>query len=657
MNDNIQQLIANTVRGLAIDAIEKANSGHPGMPLGCADIAAALWGNGMKYDPSAPNWANRDRFVLSAGHGSMLLYAMLHLAGYNISMDDLREFRQWGSLTPGHPEFGHTVGVETTTGPLGQGFANGVGLAFAAKLLAQEFGDGIVNHYVYALAGDGDLMEGISYEAASLAGHWGLGKYICIYDSNGISIEGDTNITFSENIGERFSACGWHVQTIDGHNYDEISAAITAAQKAEDKPSLIIAKTQIAKGSPNKGGSAASHGAPLGADEALATKRALGLPDDKEFYVPEDVRAFFAQRTARLKEERVEWEAKFAAKVTGKKLDLWNKFFSPCSPDEIFRKLPTFADIQKISTRAAGGKVLESLFEALPNIVGGSADLSPSTKTFVKGASETGAGVVGRNIHFGVREHAMGAIQNGIAYYGGFLPYSSTFFVFMDYMRPSMRVAALAGLQTIYVFTHDSFFVGEDGPTHEPVEHLAAARAIPNLNVMRPADGPETSAAWAAALRLTGTPSVICLSRQDLPVLPRTNNGGAAELSKGAYIIRAAASPQIIVLATGSEVSLAVAAAELLDKRGIGAQVVSFPSWFLFDGQSLEYKQALLPAGAKYAVVEAGRAMGWEKYAGNDALFITLEHFGASAPAGVLAEQFGFSPQAVADKIEAYLRG
>jgi len=646
-------LAANTIRGLAIDAISAANSGHPGMPLGCADIAAVLWLKIMNYNPDDPAWVNRDRFVLSAGHGSALLYAVLHLAGYDISMDDLKNFRRFGSNTPGHPEYGHTPGVETTTGSLGQGFANAVGMAFAARMLAANFNSEkkIINHYVYLLAGDGDLMEGVSHEAASLAGHWGLGNLICIYDSNRISIEGDTIIAESGDTAKRFESCGWHVQDVDGHDVVSIEEAVLAARLIEDRPSIIIARTKIAKGSP-KEGSAESHGSPLKKDEVAATKRSMGFPEDKEFYIGDEVYTVFKRRIDELKMVYGDWNNDFKKTVTADKFDLWKKFFE-VDTALVAGKLPDWNETKEIATRSAGGKVLEVLFKNFPNIIGGSADLAPSTKTFVKGFSESDRGVLGRNIHFGVREHAMAAIQNGVACYGGFIPYCSTFFVFMDYMRPSIRVAAISGLKVIYVFTHDSFFVGEDGPTHEPVEHLAAARAIPNLNVIRPADANETNEAWLAALNFNG-PSLICLSRQDLPVI---KSGGASGLHKGAYIAKDCDGvPDITILASGSEVSISILAADILASSGIKARVVSFPSWFLFEAQDAKYRSFILPAAGKFAVVEAGRAMGWERYAGAGALFITLEVFGASAPASELAERFGFTPEKIAAKIIEYLK-
>ena len=646
-------LAANTIRGLAMDSVTAADSGHPGMPLGCAEIAAVLWLKIMNYNPDQPAWANRDRFVLSAGHGSALLYSVLHLAGYNIGIDDLRNFRRLGSKTPGHPEYGHTPGVETTTGSLGQGFANAVGMAAAAKMLAENFNSEkeLISHYVYVLAGDGDLMEGISHEAASLAGHWGLGNLICVYDSNSISIEGDTSIAESGDTAKRFESCGWHVLDADGHDVVSIEEAVLAARSVKDRPSIIIARTKIAKGSP-KEGSAESHGTPFKKDEVAATKRAIGLPEDKEFYAGDDVYAMFKKRSAELKALYEDWNNDFKKTVTGDKLELWKKFFETDTAS-LAGQMPDWSGTKEIATRSAGGKVLEALFKSLPNIIGGSADLAPSTKTFVKGFSESGRGALGRNIHFGIREHAMAAIQNGAACYGGFIPYCSTFFVFMDYMRPSIRIAAISGLKVIYVFTHDSFFVGEDGPTHEPVEHLAAARAVPNLNVIRPADANETNEAWLAALNFNG-PSLICLSRQDLPVI---KSGGAAGLHRGAYIVRDCdAAPDITILASGSEVSASISAASILESSRIKARVVSFPSWLLFEAQDEKYRASVLQPGGKFAVVEAGRAMGWERYAGAGALFITLEHFGASAPASELAERFGFTPEKIAARIIEYLK-
>jgi transketolase len=652
------KLVATTIRTLAMDGVQKAKSGHPGMPMGCAEIAAVLWLKALKHNPSDPAWANRDRFVLSAGHGSMLLYSMLHLCGYDLSMDDLKNFRQWESRTPGHPEFGHTPGVETTTGPLGQGVANAVGMTLAQELLRAEFDAGgpLIDHFIYALAGDGDLMEGVSYEAASLAGHWGLGRLIVVYDSNEITIEGSTDLAFSEDAAARFAACGWHVQRVDGHDCDAIEAALAAARDEKARPSLVIAKTRIAKGSPGREGSEESHGAPLGDDEVKKTKANLGCDPDGTFCVNERVYEIFAMRRKELESEYDAWRTMFDKKVKGELKKRWDRFFDAVDADSLRGALPVFETGKSVATRSAGGKVLEALFRELPNIVGGSADLAPSNKSFVKGYNETGRGAIGRNIHFGIREHAMGAIQNGIAYYGGFIPYSATFFVFMDYMRPPVRLAALSKLRSIYVFTHDSFFVGEDGPTHQPVEHLAVARAIPGLTVIRPADAEETREAWLAALSGEAGPTAILLTRQDIPVLERGADG-ARGLHRGAYVLwdpkRAL---DIILLASGSEVHIALEAAKELEASGIGARVVSFPSWEMFEKQPGGYRESVLPAAVgRRAVIEAGLSMGWERYAGVGALYVTLEHFGASAPAQVLAGRFGFTKDNIMARVRSYL--
>jgi len=654
------KLIADTIRTLTMDAVQKANSGHPGMPMGCADIAAVLWGKIIRHNPEDPGWKNRDRFVLSAGHGSMLLYSALHLSGYDITLDDIKSFRQWESKTPGHPEHVMTPGVETTTGPLGQGFANGVGMAIAADMLAKEFNTedaSLIDHYIYGIVSDGDLMEGISAEAASLAGHLGLGRLIYLYDCNGISIEGSTDLAYSDDVRKRFEACHWHVQEIDGHNYDEIEKAILAARDVKDRPSIIISHTRIAKGSPNLEGCEDSHGAPLGPDEIRAAKKQLGCDENAQFDVPSKVYDILAKRKNELKKEYRSWRELFDNKVTGEVKSRWEKFFTAPKADELRGAISPFDPEKAVATRSASGKILEALFKAAPNLIGGSADLAPSNKTFVKGYGETGKSRLGRNIHFGIREHAMGAVQNGIAYYGGLIPYGATFLVFMDYMRPAVRIAALGHLHTIYVFTHDSFFVGEDGPTHQPVEHLAAARAIPNLTVIRPADAEETAEAWIAAMTRTGGPTALCLTRQNLPIIKRDSAGGAGELSKGAYIVRETKDPDIVVLASGSEVQLSIEAAEILLVKGIRARVVSFPSWELFDEQTDDHKKTILPEGVPMAVVEAGIAMGWERYAGKGALFITKEGFGTSAPDKVLADRFGFTKQKVADTIQKFLKG
>ena len=650
--------MADALRALAMDAVEAAKSGHPGMPMGCADIAAVLWTKILLHNPDDPAWRNRDRFVLSAGHGSMLLYSMLHLSGYDVSLDDLKNFRQWGSCTPGHPEYGHTPGVETTTGPLGQGIANAVGMAIAERLLAEEFnaGDSVIDHSIYVLAGDGCLMEGISYEAASLAGHLGLGRIVVIYDSNSISIEGSTDLAFSDDVARRFEACRWHVQTIDGHEYSAIETALLNAKAETGRPSIIIAKTRIAKGSPGKEGSEESHGAPLGDDEVKNTKRNIGCDADSVFCVSDDVYEIFRQRKKELAAEYAAWNEKFARSITGETKKKWDAYFAAPDIHALREKLPVFDAAKPVATRTASGRVLEALFRELPNMAGGSADLAPSNKSFAKGFGETGRNTVGRNIHFGVREHAMGAIQNGMAYYGGMLPYTATFFVFFDYMRPPVRIAALSKLHVIYIFTHDSIFVGEDGPTHQPVEHLAVARAIPNLAVIRPADAEETKEAWLAALARTDGPTALVLTRQDMPVLMREFKS-ADGLHRGAYVLWEAADPKVCIMASGSEAHLALDAAKDLSSRGVGARVVSFPSWELFDAQSAEYKAAVLPASMqKRVVVETGVRMGWERYAGCDALFITMDNFGASAPANVLAEKFGFTKENIVARVLEFVK-
>ncbi|MBN1496448.1 MAG: transketolase [Spirochaetes bacterium] len=653
------KLIATTIRTLSMDAVQKANSGHPGMPMGCADIAAVLWAKMLVHDPSDPGWINRDRFVLSAGHGSMLLYSALHLSGYDLSLDDIKNFRQLHSKTPGHPEHTVTKGVETTTGPLGQGFANGIGMAVARDLLASEFNTAeseLINHYIYAIVSDGDLMEGISSEAASLAGHWGLGRLIYLYDSNDITIEGSTDLAFSEDVAKRFASYGWHVQKIDGHDYTQIEKAIKKAQKNIDRPSLIIAKTRIAKGSPKLEGSEESHGAPLGADEVAASKKNIGCAPDAAFCVPERAYEIFAERKKKLRRAHNKWKKLFKASVQGEALARWQRFFTEPDIEELRTKLPAFDPAKAVATRSASGKILEVLFREIPNLAGGSADLGPSNKSFVKGFSDSGKGKIGRNIHFGIREHAMGAIQNGMAYYGGVIPYTATFLAFLDYMRPAVRLAALGRLHTIYVFTHDSLFVGEDGPTHQPVEHVASARAIPNLTVIRPADAEETKEAWLTAISRRQGPTVLSLTRQDVPILSRSAGNGADNLSKGAYIVKEPdGKPDIVILASGSEVHISITAADELAAKNIRARVVSFPCWDLFDEQTAKYRMEVLPHGTPKCVVEAGIRMGWEKYAGPHALYITMEQFGVSGPAKALAEHFGFTKDNIVNRVLEFL--
>jgi len=658
ITDTDLQLVANTVRTLSMDAVQKANSGHPGMPLGCADIAAVLWTKIMKYNPQDTEWINRDRFVLSAGHGSMLLYSMLHLSGYDLSLDDIKNFRQFGSKTPGHPEYGHTPGVETTTGPLGQGFANGIGMAMASKFLGDQFNENgeVIDHYIYAIAGDGCMMEGITSEAASLAGHMGLGNVIYFYDSNRITIEGDTDITFSEDVKKRYEAYNWHVLEIDGHNYGEIEKAVLEGQKEKNRPTLIIAKTVIAKGSVSYEGSEDSHGAPLGDEEIKKSKKKLGCDCDNCFVVPEQVYDIFKGVKDKNSDYYEEWKSLFGESVTGELKNRWDSFFSAPDAEALRKIMPSFETGEKVATRGASGKMIESLYNELPNFLGGSADLGPSNKTIVKGIETSGHGKMGRAIHYGVREHAMGAIQNGIAAYGGCINFSATFFVFMDYMRPAVRMAALSGFNSIYVFTHDSIFVGEDGPTHQPVEHLAVSRAIPNLNVIRPCDAEETREAWISAVTRSEGPTMLALSRQNLPVIERDSSSSVNNLHKGAYIIKDYENPDAVIFATGSEVSISVEASErLFAEAGKKVRVVSFPCWELFDKQSDEYRKEILADGLPRIVVEAGLAMGWEKYAGSDALFVVMDGYGCSAPQSDLEKHFGFNTDSLVEKIKNHI--
>lgn len=657
---SLMKLAANTIRCLAMDAVQKANSGHPGMPMGSADMAVVLWLKFLKFNPANPKWANRDRFILSAGHGSMLLYSLLHLAGYDLPMSQLKEFRQWGSQTPGHPEYNHTPGVETTTGPLGQGFANGVGMAIAARHLAAVFNEPhypIVDNLIYGIVSDGDIMEGIASEAASLAGHLGLGNLIYLYDCNNITIEGSTSLTFSkEDVARRFKAYGWQTITVDGHDMDAVEKAIKKAKADKRHPSLIIAHTHIAQGSPNKIDTSDSHGAPLGAEEIRLTKKNLGFPEDADFYVPDAVYELFRKRADELKKKSDEWEQlfkRYCAKFP-EKANLWT-IFHQRPADKILDDLHVEFDPEKsVATRASSGRVLQALAPVVPNLVGGSADLAPSNVTFLKGyGSLSSEDFKARNIHFGIREHAMGGIMNGMALYGGIIPFGGTFLVFSDYMRPSIRLAALMRLRVVYVFTHDSIFLGEDGPTHQSVEHVAALRLIPGLSVIRPADAAETLEAWKAALRRQG-PTALILSRQGLPHLAKYGCSFPLMTSRGAYVLCGKDEPaDCIIMASGSEVSTALDAHKLLLEKGIQTRVVSFSSWDLFEEQSEEYKKEILPDDMPVRLaVEAGRGMGWEKYVGAHGVIHSIERFGASAPPIILAEKFGFTPQAVVEKVE-----
>ena len=660
----VDDLCINTIRTLAMDAIEAARSGHPGAPMGLATAGYVLWTRVLRHNPENPLWPDRDRFVLSGGHASMLLYGLLHLTGYDLSLDDIRQFRQWGSRTPGHPEYGHTPGVETTTGPLGQGIANAVGMAMAERHLAARFnrsGKDIVDHYTYVICGDGDLMEGVSHEAASLAGHLGLGRLICVYDDNRITIEGSTEITFTENVAERFSAMGWHtLEVVDGNDLDAIEAAVNAARAESGRPSLILLRTHIAFGSPGKQGSADAHGAPLGKEEVCRTKKNLGCPEDQEFCVPEATREIrercLAQGRAAEKEWTAifrDWESSHADLATE-----WKTAMDCGLPAGWDQGLSEFAEGELVATRAASGKALNAFARRIPELIGGSADLAPSNKTIIDGAEDfQKANYGGRNIRFGVREHAMGAILNGMALHRGVRPYGGTFLVFADYMRPAIRLAALMKLPVIYVFTHDSIAVGEDGPTHQPVEHLASLRTIPGLTVIRPADANETVHAWRQALATADGPTALILSRQKLPVLP-TAAQKDARIEQGAYVlVEAQGATDLILIASGSEVHLALNAAERLKmEKGIGVRVVNMPSWELFEKADPAYRRAIFPPelNARLAV-EAGIAMGWERYVGDAGAVIAMNRFGASAPGGVVMERFGYTVDNVVAKAMALL--
>jgi transketolase len=661
---NIDDLCINTIRGLCMDAVQKANSGHPGAPMGLAPAAYVLWTRVMKHNPLNPGWLDRDRFILSAGHASMLLYSLLHLSGYAVTLDDIKNFRQWGSKTPGHPEFGHTPGVETTTGPLGQGFANAVGMAMAERHLVARFnrpGHDIVDHYTYMICGDGDMMEGISSEAASLAGHLGLGKLICIYDDNRISIEGPTTIAFTEDVALRFKAYHWNVINVDdGNDIHAVYNAVQDAKAQTRRPSLIVLRTHIAYGSPNKQDTADAHGAPLGEEEVRLTKKRLGIPEDAFFYVPEAVSNHFRQCIDAGRKAEDGWQEKFKAyskkypDMTQKWVDAMSGFLTTGWDKDI----PAFkASDGPVATRAASGKILNAIAPNLPTLIGGSADLAPSNKTHLNESREFQKDTYdGRNIHFGVREHAMAGIMSGMFLHHGLRPYGGTFLVFSDYLRPSLRLAAIMKIPVIYVFTHDSIAVGEDGPTHQPVEHLASIRAIPGLTVIRPADATETAQAWRQALKTSTGPVVLILSRQKLPVL--NSNAKENGLEKGAYILEDCdGNPDIILIGTGSEVHIILEAKSRLVEKGIAARVVSMPSWELFEKTSQKYKdRVLLPDVSVRLAVEAGSPMGWDRYVGSGGGVISIDGFGASAPGGIMMEKYGFTPDHVVEKTLALLK-
>ncbi|HEY6634229.1 MAG TPA: transketolase [Acidimicrobiia bacterium] len=637
---SIEQLAVDTIRALAMDAVQKANSGHPGMPMGMADIAVTLWSRFLEIDPSHPEWPDRDRFVLSNGHGSMLLYSLLHLSGFPISLDDIRQFRQWGSHTAGHPEIAHELGIEMTTGPLGQGFATGVGMALAETNLRARLGPDLVDHATYGFVSDGDLMEGISSESASLAGHFRLGKLTYLYDDNEISIDGSTSITFTEDVAARFAAVGWHTLAVDGHDRGAIAEAIETARGEQDRPSLVICHTHIGHGAPNAQDTAKAHGSPLGDEEVALAKTAMGYPLEPTFHVEQSVYDFFAEAMNRGKAARAEWAARFERSDTS----TWDALHSPGT---IQLDGPGFPAGDKMATRASSGQLFAEIAKKVPGFIGGSADLAESTKTVIEpGRLYSPEDRAARDIPFGVREHGMGAVVNGLAIHGGLKPYGATFFVFSDYMRPAVRLSALMGIPSVWVWTHDSIFLGEDGPTHQPIEHLASLRAMPGLWVIRPADANEVVQAWEVALNRADGPVALVLSRQNLPTLPK------GSLDKGGYVARQGG--DVTIIATGSEVSAALDAGDLLATEEIEARVVSMPCWELFAEQPEEYQTEVLGTAPRVSV-EAASTFGWERYVGSDGLSIGIDHFGASAPAEELAEHFGFTPQAIAGKVRTHL--
>ena len=658
---NSCKIIANTIRGLSVDGVAAANSGHPGMPLGMADVCAVLWSEHMNFNPKNPKWLNRDRFILSAGHGSMLIYSLLHLYGYDLSMDDLKAFRQWGSKTPGHPENFVTAGVETTTGPLGQGVANAVGFALAEASLAARYnreGSEIIDHYTYVVAGDGCLQEGISHEACSFAGHNKLGKLIMLYDSNNITIDGPTHISFTEDTRKRFEAYGWQVLEIDGHDYDQINTAIAEAKKEKSKPSIIICKTIIGFGSPNRAGTSKAHGEPFSAEEIELMKEKLGLPKDKSFFVPDeisDLRAKTQEKGESLENKWNELWENYKNKNQEAAKELENSIKGEISKEAL--DIPQFGSEKAIATRSASGTVLNHIAKYIPQLMGGSADLTPSNNTLPAGEeSFSPENPKGRYIRYGVREHGMAAIMNGMALHGGVLPYSGTFFVFSDYMRPAMRMSALMEQQVVYVLTHDSIGLGEDGPTHQPEAHLWAYRTIPNMTVIRPMDANETAEAWKSALKNKKGPTCLVLTRQNLPVYDRAGLGWAKseEAQKGGYVLCEDEDFESIIIATGSEVELAVEAKAKLNEQGVKVRIVSMPSTNIFDEQPQEYKESVLPKNIlKRVAVEAGVTLGWYKYVGLEGRVIGLDRFGASAPYKTLYKEFGITTDAIVEAVNS----
>jgi transketolase len=649
------KLAATTLRMLAIDAVQEANSGHPGLPLGAADMAIVLWTRFLKHDASQPTWPDRDRFVLSAGHGSALLYSLLHLAGYPMPLEELKKFRQWGSLTPGHPEYDPEIGIETTTGPLGQGFGNAVGMALAERILAAKFNRPdfpIVDHNTYVIASDGDLMEGLSHEAASLAGHLGLSRLIVLYDDNHISIDGPTDLAYSDDVPGRFSAYGWHVQRVDGHDMQAVEEAVEAAINESERPSLIACRTHIGLGSPGQD-TAKVHGSPLGEEGVRQTKEKFGWDPNKRFFIPDEVATYFADYQREGAKEREAWQQL----VNGYRAmypelgEKWDRYVSGELTPGWEKDLPDFSAENPLATRVASGKVLNAIAADLPTLVGGSADLTPSNNTRTQDAKEIGRGdFSGSYIHFGVREHGMGSIMNGLALHG-MRPYGGTFLIFSDYMRPTIRLAAMMGLPVVYVFTHDSVGLGEDGPTHQPIEHLTSLRAIPNLLVLRPADGNETSAAWKVALERDSGPTALVLTRQGLPQICPAENG----LEQGAYVVKetSGGNPQVVIIATGSEVSIAMEALEQLDSQDLKGRVVSMPSWELFDAQSEVYRNSVLPPEIPRLAIEAGVSLAWGRYVdGSQGHVMGIDRYGASAPYKTIFEHYGLTAERVVEQVK-----
>ncbi|MCU1281820.1 MAG: tkt [bacterium] len=655
--DELTRLAVNTIKFLSIDAIEKSKSGHPGLPMGAADYAFILWSRYLKHDPTDPRWPDRDRFVLSAGHGSMLLYSLLHLSGYDLSLDELKNFRQWGSKTPGHPESHLTPGVEATTGPLGQGFGNGVGMALAAKMAAARF-PGLFNHRVWGIVSDGDMMEGVASEAASLAGHLRLGNLTYIYDDNKITLDGNLDESMDEDVGKRFEAYGWRTMHIDGHDHAQITAALDAAKAERERPMLILARTHIGNGAPHKHDTHKVHGEPLGPEETKATKEALGWPLDKPFYVPAEVRALWDARKQELQRAHAQWnehEKKWLA-AHAAEAELYRALKDKRVPADLLKQLAAAAPPKTDATRGLAGTILQKAAALVPSLVGGDADLGGSTKTPIKDSPKVQAGEYGgRNLRFGIREHAMGAMANGFAYYGMFIPFTATFLTFSDYMRPAIRLAALSRLQVVHVFTHDSVFLGEDGPTHQSVEQVSSLRLIPHVHVWRPADGVECAAAWAAALERTDGPSELILSRQKVAEPPAGTR--AEDARRGGYVIlrEEGGAPDVVFLATGSEVGIAVESAHELAKTGTRARVVSLPCLELFSAQDAKYRDEVIPAKGLRVSIEAGRTDLWKAWVGADGITIGVDDFGHSAPYEVIAEHLGFTPEKVVARVRKRL--